>query len=688
MSERLARKILLVGWDSAEWNVIRPLMNQGKLPHLTRLVDEGICGTLRSLYPHHSPALWTSLAAGKRPQKTGVCGYVEVCPDALDVRPITSYARTTKALWNIVSQAGLKVHCVNWYGSDPAEPVNGVFVSRGFFPPQGSAGTDRLGAPLFRGRLVHPPQLENELSQLQIAPDELNPANVLELLQSGTKIGALKHPRLQICTEAIAEAASVHATACDILQKHPFDLMAVLYTSLERFSHLLMPFHPPRQSHISELDFAMYQHAMTVGYQLHDMMLGRLIELAGDETTIIVVSDHGFKTGMARCDRVPATSTEAAIASHDSHGILVMRGPHILRDDTIEGATILDIAPTILTLLGVPNAADMDGRPLLGALDTQVTPEFIPSWDRVKLDAWDRPAEPAMQVDDRLRYLTDLGYVETPTAEARQRINSSRRENSFNLARFLIDAGENSRAIPILESLSKLFPYRPDVNKALFEAYVAVDRPDEARSIVQRFWDSGERGPLVCLGFALVSLAKRFPREALDHLAQISNSELIIPGLHILIGQSYLRLREWDRAEQAFNTELSLNPNNEQAWGGLAAAAIGKQNYQFAAEHALHAVGLKPDYAQAHYHLGLALSSLGRHENAAQAFTRCLEIDPDFVAAYRGLIRLYEGPLWNPVKARTYRELSDDCMMRRHLHRSPARPVFTEPAVASSMSCE
>jgi tetratricopeptide (TPR) repeat protein len=689
MGERLTEKILLVGWDGADWNVIRPLMNQGKLPHLTRLLDEGISGNLRSLHPHHSPMVWTSIATGKRPYKTGVCGYAEVCPDGLDVRPITSYSRRSKAIWNISSQSGLRTHCVNWYASDPAETVKGIYVSRGFFSPQESAGTDRNSGPLFRGKQVHPVEISGLLSRYLIDSTELDPTIVLELLPAGARVDDHGHPRLQWCAQAMAETASVHAVACEIIQQHPFDFMAVLYTGLERFSHLLMPYHPPRQSHISEREFELYHQGLSVAYQLHDMMLGRLVELAGEDTTVLVVSDHGFKVGPARCDRSPDRSIEAAIASHDSQGILVMRGQHIVRDDTIEGANILDVTPTILALLGLPFAGDLDGRPLHEAIDVMVSTDTIPSWDQQNSggsegNEWEQAREPAIEIDERLHYLVELGYREAPSAEARQRIERTRNDNTYNLAGSFIDARKTDRAIPLLESLVRIEPYRADLSKSLFEAYHQAGRISDAKAIVQRFCDIGERGPLIHLGFAWVSLAERRPVEALEHLEEVAHSTTVLPGVQLLVGQAYLRLREWDLAEKAFTAELELNGNSEMAWGGLAIAAAGKQHYQAAAEHALQAVGLKPDYLAAHYHLGLSLCGLGRHTDAANAFKRCLEIDPTFTAAYRSLIGLYEGPLWNPEQALAYRQRKASSLNHRDVRRPPNALKGWKPFASSS----
>ena len=79
MSERIARKVLFVGWDAADWRAINPLMDAGKKPHLQRLVERGVMGNIATLHPVLSPMLWTSIATGKRPHQHGVLGFVEPC---------------------------------------------------------------------------------------------------------------------------------------------------------------------------------------------------------------------------------------------------------------------------------------------------------------------------------------------------------------------------------------------------------------------------------------------------------------------------------------------------------------------------------------------------------------------------------------------------------------------------------
>ena len=128
-----SRKVLLIGWDAAEWKVIDPLVDAGKMPNLARLIDRGVSGNLATLQPALSPMLWTSIATGKRPYKHGIHGFTEPDPLTGTVRPVTNLSRKTKAVWNILNQSGLHTITVGWWPSHPAEPLSkGVMVSNDY----------------------------------------------------------------------------------------------------------------------------------------------------------------------------------------------------------------------------------------------------------------------------------------------------------------------------------------------------------------------------------------------------------------------------------------------------------------------------------------------------------------------------------------------------------------------------
>ena len=99
------------------------------MPTLASLMSAGVSGNLATIQPVLSPMLWNSIATGKRADKHGICGFVEPKPDGSGVRPVTSTSRQCKALWNILSQEGLRSNVVSWYASHPAEPIDGAVVT-------------------------------------------------------------------------------------------------------------------------------------------------------------------------------------------------------------------------------------------------------------------------------------------------------------------------------------------------------------------------------------------------------------------------------------------------------------------------------------------------------------------------------------------------------------------------------
>ncbi len=121
-------KILLVGIDGGEWDVLDRLLDEGRTPHLARLIGQGTRASLKTLEPTLSPAIWTTIATGKLPEDHGIHGFDGIPGSTMRTLP-TSQMRKTKAFWNIVSDSGKKVGVVSWWVTWPAEQVNGFIVS-------------------------------------------------------------------------------------------------------------------------------------------------------------------------------------------------------------------------------------------------------------------------------------------------------------------------------------------------------------------------------------------------------------------------------------------------------------------------------------------------------------------------------------------------------------------------------
>ncbi len=194
---------------------------------------------------------------------------------------------------------------------------------------------------------------------------------LLPFVPRAAEIDQSRDDRLAKLAHQIAQVATVHAAACHLIAQEPWDLTAVYYSAIDGFGHHFMPYHPPRLPGISDRDALIYQDVMVGCYRFHDMMLESLLAYAGSDTTVLFVSDHGFHCGSSRPS---ANAWQQPETWHRNFGLVCLHGPGICRGKSLYGAGLLDITPTILTLLGLPVGRDMDGRPWLEVLERPIQP--------------------------------------------------------------------------------------------------------------------------------------------------------------------------------------------------------------------------------------------------------------------------------------------------------------------------
>jgi len=135
--------VILIGWDGADWRIIRPLLAAGRMPHLARLMARGAFSELRSYDPMFSPLIWTTIATGKPPTEHGIADFVVKDVASGARRPITSDFRKVKALWNVFSDFGRDSAWIGWWASYPAERTQGTIVSDVLVASLLSGGVDK-----------------------------------------------------------------------------------------------------------------------------------------------------------------------------------------------------------------------------------------------------------------------------------------------------------------------------------------------------------------------------------------------------------------------------------------------------------------------------------------------------------------------------------------------------------------
>jgi tetratricopeptide (TPR) repeat protein len=384
-----------------------------------------------------------------------------------------------------------------------------------------------------------------------------------------------------------------------------------------------------------------------------------LLDLAGPETTVILCSDHGFESGSQRPHGTPREPAGPA-AWHRQYGIFVMAGKGIRRDERIYGASLIDIAPTILTLFDLPIGQDMDGRPLLEAFEEIPKVKTIGSWESVKgesgMHTGEQQLDPA-QATELMQQFAALGYIEDPGADKQKAAESAEIESKYNVARTLLWKGHSESARPLLEEIVRQRPWEDRFLHHLASCYFQGGYLAQTERLLRATSDGNEpdtaSGKLL---WARVKLARGDLGGALRALLEAEAAAPQNPGIYLQLGEAYLRLSQLKNAIVAFEKTLALDEDNARAFLGLSTAYRRLGENQQTVDCALRAVGLLHRLPMAHFNLGVALTRFGDTERAVLAFETALRFQPQMVNAHRYLATIHRTERGDPEKARFHRE--------------------------------
>jgi tetratricopeptide (TPR) repeat protein len=407
---------------------------------------------------------------------------------------------------------------------------------------------------------------------------------------------------------------------------------------------------------------------------------------------------------------------------------LTISGEGIKKNQVLHGPSVLDIAPTILTLYGLSVGEDMDGRVLSQAFVKAPEVAFIPSWEAVP--GADGRHPPHTRLDpvaahEALEQMIALGYIERPDENREIAVAQTIRELRYNLGeayqdddrhieahqifttlraadpdeqRFAVRLFVSCQALGMQEEMRRIVDDLDGRRRALFE--VAQRRIEASRTIaLERLHQNKEAGtqpesmlsdderrelarwrnlaryqpPVIDYLKAQVLTAEKRYEEALAVLERVSEAHLVRPGLFLQTGDLYMRLRRWRDAQHVYEKALAIDPDNAHAHIGLCRMALLRRKFSVAAQSALDALQRVYHYPLAHFLLGRALTGLKEYKQAADAFRAAISVNPNFPEAHVLLAALLEKHLGNPESAREHRRLA-----RRMRVPGTTRPWLTE----------
>lgn len=265
-------KVLVIGIDGATFRLMRPLMNQGYMPFLCEVEQQGALGTLTTIYPPVTAPAWSSFMTGKNPGKHGVYEFLHRKRGTLEQVPVNAGMLGSQTLWEMMSDHGKKMVVVSVPLSYPPFKVNGTLMSD-FLAPKGARD---LSYPAELLKEVEDKFGEYLLYHKQVYTKD-NVANVLAELEEHTAY-----------RQRVAEY---------LMQRDPWDFCMVYFEGTDRLQHELWHVIDPSHPMHDQRESAQFAERTRSYFRALDQDVRHLVNLAqriDPETTVILMSDHGF----------------------------------------------------------------------------------------------------------------------------------------------------------------------------------------------------------------------------------------------------------------------------------------------------------------------------------------------------------------------------------------------------------
>jgi predicted AlkP superfamily phosphohydrolase/phosphomutase len=409
-------KVLLMGVDAGEWDVLGPLMDQGRCPNFAHMRAQGSAGKLRSFVPlARSPVIWASIATGKVPAKHGIQDFFarrseadidrmsdEVVKPEAKPRPITSNLWKARPIWDILSGLNRTVDVVGWWTTWPARPVNGVMVTDYVQYQERWADS--------KPNLTYPDSLGPMVRRLRRTPESVSWAEIFQFVApfDTTHVTARQEELVHNLKWVYASDLTFHRVSMELYRRMRPDFFSVYFRGVDEICHIywdLSQLNSQFDRPLTKDEVAWIKPLIPNYYVFTDRLLGDLLKQAGKDTDVIVCSDHGYGGG------------GMGVMAHKPDGIIFMMGPHIVKGGTITGANVLDVTPSILALFGLPTARDMDGRPISGGVDPKLVQRMeretrLPTYETARAPGTGEEPVRSPVDDELLERLRSLGYIQ------------------------------------------------------------------------------------------------------------------------------------------------------------------------------------------------------------------------------------------------------------------------------------
>ena len=596
-------RVVIFGIDGADWELLHELADDGRIPNIKALAAGGTTGSMQTIQPTVSPMVWTTVATGMTPDRHGVIDFTDRGHSAID-----AYSRRVPALWDVADAFGRQSLVAGWWTAWPPTAANSMFYDT---PVEQVANA------------IYPPALAERAASLAVAPETIGYAQARRFLNISpeewdTAING-KNPSdpALIFRSILAKTWNDHRVAINLYndaRQHGQDPMLVMvsYEGTDAVNHLFAPYHPPYREGISETNYRKYWPAVANYYAEVDRLIGEWMGVLPRDTTVMVMSSYGFRWGKNRPRTMP--NGGAALSDHRNPGVFIAYGPHVAANRGTHGLSVYDVAPTVLTLLGLPQSMEMPGHVAQWALGdvAPITSVRVVSYgefvNNKPVAAPARIAEgPYAQQLQAIGHLNDPSRNLTPVLEDEEQDSAQRAAAPLSPERWGQYAYYNNLGID-LRAKGKLSD--------------AVDAFDRAIDI-------NPTRPTPHLNEAMTMFDRQQYTAADDQFLKAASLGLTNAESYFIDFAALYRQRNMNaRAIALLYQGRKLFPQSYLIAANLGSALLAGQRYTEGVPELVRALGLQPSSTLALNNLGLFYAKQNDYGRALDFWNRSLSIEP------------------------------------------------------------
>ncbi len=265
-------KIFILGLDGATWDLLNPLIDEGVMPNLKRVTQSGASGVLRSTIPPYTAPAWVSCVTGVGPGRHGVFGFTLKENGVPGSQFVDSTRVMVPKLWNYINASGRRVGLVNIPVTYPAEAVDGFMVPC-------------FLTPLGKEDYTYPPSVYR---------DFLLPMNYVINIRMAALQDFAEDVFLRLIDDIKDMMMKRHKVTKTLAKAYHPDFMMVVFTSMDKMQHKFWKYLDPRSPMYDAATAKKARPHLHSVYRMMDDIIGEVAGGLDDDTTLYMVSDHGF----------------------------------------------------------------------------------------------------------------------------------------------------------------------------------------------------------------------------------------------------------------------------------------------------------------------------------------------------------------------------------------------------------